>query len=87
MVIWVCPAKKKDDIPDCYAIIADEVTDRFSDKEMLLLCLRYVRSCGNEKPFICQTLFDSLHIQGRPTGQTIEKQHFAIASKKWNRPF
>ena len=36
-------SKIKDEIPDYYAIIADEVTDRFSNKEILLLCLRYVR--------------------------------------------
>ena len=32
----------KEDISEYYAIIADEVTDRFSNKEILLLCLRYV---------------------------------------------
>ena len=64
-------SKIKDGIPDYYAIIADEVTDRFSNKEInLLLCLRYVRFCANGKPYICETFFDSLHIQGRPTGQT-----------------
>ena len=32
-------SKIKDAIPDYCAIIADEVIDRFSDKEILLLCL------------------------------------------------
>ena len=64
-------SKIKDDIPDYYAIIADDVTDRFSKKEILLICLRYVRFCANEKPYICEAFLDSLHIQGRPTGQTI----------------
>ena len=47
-------SKIKDDIPDYYVIIADEVTDRFSNKEILLLSLRYVRFCANEKPYICE---------------------------------
>ena len=36
-------------IPDYCAIIEDEVTDRFINKEILLLCLRYQRFCANEK--------------------------------------
>ena len=39
--------------------------------KILLLCLRYVRFCANEKPYICETFFDFLRIQGRPIGQTI----------------
>ena len=61
----------KDEIPDHYEIIADKVTGRFSNKEILLLCLRCVRFCTNEKRYIYETFFYSLHIQGRPTGQTI----------------
>ena len=45
--------------------------DSLIKKLILLLCLRYVRFCANEKPYICETFFDSLNIQGRPTGQTI----------------
>ena len=44
-------SKIKDWIPDYYAIIGDEVTDRFSNKEILPLSLRYVRFCANEKPY------------------------------------
>ena len=40
-------------------------------KKFLPLCLRYVRLCANEKPYICERFIDSLHIQGRPTGQAI----------------
>ena len=32
--------KIKEDISEYYAIIAEEVTDQFSNKEILLLCLR-----------------------------------------------
>ena len=38
--VW---SKTKDEIQDCYAIITDEVTDRFSNKKILLFCLCYVR--------------------------------------------
>ena len=33
-------SKRKDEIPDYWAVIVDKVTGRFSDKEILLLCLR-----------------------------------------------
>ena len=55
---------------DYFAVIDDEVTDRFSNSEIILLCLRYV-TFHNKKPKICETFFDSLHIQGRPSGETI----------------
>ena len=63
-------SKIKDEIPDCYAIIADDVTDRFCNKEILLVYLSYVRFFANAKPYTWETLSDSLHIQGRPTCQT-----------------
>ena len=53
-----------------FAVTADKVTDRFSNSEVLLLCLRYV-TLNNEKPKVCETFFNSLHIQERPSGQTI----------------
>ena len=43
-------SKIKDEVSDYYAIGADEVIDRFSNKEILLLCLRYARLCVNKKP-------------------------------------
>ena len=46
---WMFNVSKKDDVLDYYAFIADEVTDRFSDKEILLLWLCYVRFCAKEK--------------------------------------
>ena len=48
----------KDDISEYYAIIAGEVIDRFSNKEILLLCLRYV-TFQNGLPIIHETFFDS----------------------------
>ena len=55
-----------------FSIIADEVTDRYSNNEVLLLCLRYLnidRKIG--VPVIEKTFLDSNHIQGRPTGKVI----------------
>ena len=40
----------KDKIPDYYAIISDEVTDRFYNKKTLTFCLGCVKFCANEKP-------------------------------------
>ena len=53
--------KIKDEVPNYYlnfleAVIADENTDRFFNKEILILCLHYVRFCGNEKPYICEKI-------------------------------
>ena len=55
-------SKIRNEIPDYYVIIADKITDRFSNKYILLLCLRYVIFCANKKGYICETYFDSLHI-------------------------
>ena len=40
----------KGKIPDYYAIISDEVTDRFYNKKILTFCLGCVKFCANEKP-------------------------------------
>ena len=69
----------KDYISDCYAIIADEVTGTYSNKP---LCLGYVKSCGNEKPYICEIFFDFLHIQGKPSCQTIGNSILLLLPKK-----
>ena len=45
-----------------YAIIADEVTERYSNKEVSLICLRYLRYINGE-PRIYETFFDSTHIR------------------------
>ena len=60
----------KEDISEYYATIADEVTHQFSNKEILLLFLRYV-TYQNGLRIIHKTFFDSLHINGHPSGQTI----------------
>ena len=53
-----------------YSVIADEVTDRFANKEILLLCLRYLNT-RKEEPTIEETFISSTHIDGRPTGKII----------------
>ena len=55
-----------------YPIIADEVTERYSNKEVLLICLRYLRYI-KEEPWIYETFLNSTPITGRSTGQTIGK--------------
>ena len=53
-----------------YTIIADEVTDRYSNKEILLLCIRYL-NCTKERLAIEEAFLASTHISGRPTGENI----------------
>ena len=53
-----------------YTIIADEVTDRYSNKDILLLCIRYL-NCTKERPAIKETFLAFTHISGRPTGENI----------------
>ena len=57
-----------------YTITAEEVTDRYSNKEILLLCIRYL-NCTKERPGIEEAFLASTHISGRPTGENIG-QHF-----------
>ena len=64
--------KKENDNPECYAIIAGEVTDRFSNKEILLFRLRFAHTFQNDLPRMHETLFDSLHIDDCPNGQTLD---------------
>ena len=70
----------KEDILEYYAIIADEVTNGFSNKEILLLRLRYV-TFQNGLSTIHETFFDSLHINGRPTRQTIGKSILSLLER------
>lgn len=53
-----------------HAIIADEVTDKYTNKEVVLVCLRYVNYL-NEKPKVEETFFNLFHIHGRTTGNNI----------------
>ena len=55
-----------------YTVIADEVTERYLHKEVLMICFRYLRYINGE-PRKYETFFDSTHIKGRPSGQTIVK--------------
>lgn len=63
-----------------FAIIADEVTDNHANKEILLLCLRYVYF-ENKQPKIVETFFDSIHLKGRPTGKNIGNNILTLLSK------
>ena len=47
-----------------FSIIADKVTDRYSNKQILLLCLRYLNiDHKTGAPVIEETFLDSNHIQ------------------------
>ena len=60
-----------------YAIIANEVTDRNSNKEILLVCLRYL-NLASEIPTIEETFIESVQFKGRATGDNIGKQIIEI---------
>ena len=70
----------KDNISEYYVIIADEVTDRFSYKEIWHFCLRYV-TFQNCLLIILETFFDYLHKNDHPTGQTIGENILALLEK------
>ena len=57
-----------------FSVIADEVTDRCVNKEILLLCLRYVNLL-QDKPTIQETFLDSVHVQGRSTVDNNRELH------------
>ena len=55
-----------------FSIITDEVTERYSNKEILLLRLRYLNiNCKIGVPTIEETFLDSNYIQGTPIGKVI----------------
>ena len=66
-------AKMKEEMPGSFPVVAMQVTtDRFCDWEIILFHLHYV-TFQNQKPKNCETFFDLLHIQGRPTRKNIRK--------------
>lgn len=62
------------------SVTAQEVTGRFSNSKVLLLCLRYA-TCKNHKPHISEVFSDSLNIQGRVTGHAIENSILAFQQR------
>ena len=46
------------------------MTDRYSDKGILCLCIRYL-SCTKERPAIEEAFLVSTDLLGRPTGENI----------------
>ena len=63
-----------------FCLTADEVTDSYTNKEILPVCLRYI-DLLREKPGIEETFLDSLHVQGRPTGEVIKTHILNILDK------
>ena len=55
-----------------YTIIADEVTDKYSNKEILLLCIRYL-NCTKERPDIEEAFLASTHISEKLTRENISQ--------------
>ena len=55
-----------------YSVIADEVTDTYSNQEILSLCLRYLDYDKNNLPTIKESFLDFSFLQ-RTTGEEISK--------------
>ena len=56
------------------------MTDSYADKEILHVYLRYI-DLLREKRVMQETILDSIHIQGRPTGKVIGTHILNILDK------
>ena len=63
-----------------FSIIADEVTDRHANQEILSLCLRFVDTTNRQKPHIKEVFLDFLHLE-RTTGQKIAESIQSLLEK------
>ena len=63
-----------------FCLIADEVTDSYANKEILLVCFGYI-DLLREKPVIQETFLDLIYVQGRPTGKVIGTHILNILDK------
>ena len=53
-----------------YAVIGDEVTERFANKEVLLVCLRFLNSINGEQK-VEETFFQSMHMKRHTSGKNL----------------
>ena len=60
-----------------YKLIADEVTEKYSNKDLLLICLRYLIYVNRERRTY-ETFFDSTHVKERSIVQLIGKSILEI---------
>ena len=66
--------QEENDNPECYAIIAGEVIDRFLNKKYYY----FAHAFQNELPRIHKTFFDCHHIDDCPNGQTISNSKLSL---------
>lgn len=64
-------AKSLSEADAVFSIIADEVTDRYANQEIMSLCLRFIEE--DPHPEIKEIFYDFIHLQ-RTTGEEIAKQ-------------
>ena len=62
------------------SVIADEVTDRHGNKEIILVCLRFLQTIG-KKVIVQESFLDSNHMSGRATGKYIAEHIINILKK------
>ena len=63
-----------------FCLIADEVTDSYANKEILLVRFGYI-DLLREKPVIQESFLDLIYVQGRPTGKVIGTHILNILDK------
>ena len=64
-----------------FSIIADKVTDRYSNKEILLLCIKYLNIDHKIVVLVIwETFLDFNHIQSKPTANVIENHILKLLS-------
>ena len=64
-----------------FCITSDEVTEKHANKEVLLVCLRFLQNIG-AKVIIQERFLDSAHIHGRTTGKNIADYVLNILKKR-----
>ena len=63
-----------------YSVIADEVTDRHANKDIILVCLRFMQTIG-KKVIAQKSLLDSNRMSGRATGKNVAEHIINILKK------
>ena len=64
-----------------YSVIADEVTDRHANKDIILVCLRFMQTIG-KKVIAQKSLLDSNRMSGRATGKNVAEHIINILQKR-----
>ena len=82
MKLWNAEPKIQGEMSEFFPVIANEVTDQFSNSKVFLLRLRYL-AFRSQTQNICEIFFDLLQIVGGQTGQTNENSILSLPQRKY----